>query len=127
MLSAQLSEGPLVRGSTCPRFLGLGLGLGLDILTLGQVDPRTTDCELAIRRLCVRKEETALLYLCHSEHFSPTVTEFNTGFNPKDKVTLVFRIVLGLMLIVISDAEFYTEHHAESQHHAEVNLNNPAS
>ena len=105
----------------------LGLGLGLDILTLGQVDPRTTDYEPAIRRLCVR----ALLYLSHHEHFSralfPIVAEINTGFNPKDKVTLVFSIVLGLMLVVTSYAEFYTKHHTKSQHHAEVNLNNPAS
>ena len=42
-VSAQLSEGSLVRGSTCPRFLGLGLGLVE--WTLAQVDPRTTDYE----------------------------------------------------------------------------------
>jgi len=32
---------------SCPRFqlLGLGLRLGLDTLTLGQVDPWTTDYE----------------------------------------------------------------------------------
>ena len=41
LVSAQLSEGSLVRGSTCPRFLGLGLVKW----TLGQVDSWTTDYE----------------------------------------------------------------------------------
>jgi len=48
----------------------------------------------------------------------------DTGTKPKDKVMLEFRIILSLMLIVVSNAEIFTEHQSELQHHAEVNLNN---
>jgi len=38
-----------------------------------------------------------------------------------------FSIILSLILIIVSDAEFHTEHQTELQLHAEVNLNNPES
>jgi len=52
--------------------------------------------------------------------------ELNTRFNPKDKVTSEFSIILSLTLVVASDAEFHMKHQTKLEHHSEVDLNNPA-
>ena len=57
---------PLVRESTCPRFQLLELGLGLDILILGQVDPRTTDYEPLFPRASIGQLLTPLFLSLYS-------------------------------------------------------------
>jgi len=55
--------------------------------------------------------------LDQSKQFSDDAV-FNSGINPKDKVTLGVSTILSQMLVVTAEAEFFMEHQTKL-HHAE--------
>ena len=68
---------------------------------------------LEVTARLIKKSNNRRLHLSdQSKHYAEFSVDagFNSGFNPKDNVTLQFSIILSLVLIVVFNADFHTEH-----------------